>query len=108
MVQGDIFSRIQRRVGEEKQRVAAINGRVESARLKVKSIAGSTKATTVFSTAKYPAPRRLPDFKPIFWDMPPAGEPAVDESQQDRQFLPAETSTSTPRPPSRLRLWTPC
>ena len=55
----DIYNRVDKRLGEEKQRLSQINERVANCQRKVQSVKGTNKATTVFSTAKYPAPKSL-------------------------------------------------
>jgi hypothetical protein len=56
----DIYGRVEKRLGEEKLRVSKINSRISTCYKKVQVIKGTNKqATTVFSTAKYPAPKSL-------------------------------------------------
>ena len=55
----DIFGRVDKRLGEEQSRVSKINARINTCYKKVQLVKGSNKATTVFSTAKYPAPKSL-------------------------------------------------
>ena len=62
----DIFGRIDRRVNEERSRVASINTRVNVCQQKVQLVKGSNRATTVFSTAKFPAPKELPLYNSLF------------------------------------------
>ncbi len=69
-VQNSIFSRISNRVNEEKARLSAINKRVDSCNTKIQAISGSTKATTIFSSAKYPGQKVYRDFIPLFHDLP--------------------------------------
>jgi WAS protein family homolog 1 len=58
----DIFGKVEKRVVDERDRINKINTRVEECRKIVQSIRGSKKATTIFSTAKFPAPKVLPAY----------------------------------------------
>lgn len=62
----DVFNRIQSRINAEKDKIAGVVARVERAQGKVTEVgANTTRVTTIFSTAKYPAPKVLADFKRI-------------------------------------------
>jgi WAS protein family homolog 1 len=65
----DIFKRIEKRINDEKRRVDNIRSRVSTCKSKVDQVRGSTKATTVFSTAKFPAPKSLPSYPTLFGQM---------------------------------------
>lgn len=52
-----IFEKIESKISEEKQRVDKIKSRINVCKSKVNMVRGSTSATTVFSTAKFPAPK---------------------------------------------------
>ena len=65
----DIFNRIERRISDEKRRVDQIKTRVAVCKGKVTQVRGSKKATTVFSTAKFPAPKLLPLYPTLFSQM---------------------------------------
>lgn len=71
-------------VGQEKERIDGISGRLEIAKVhntlgqhqlmdalqnKVQRIAGSTKAIKVHSSAKYPAPAQLESYHPLYVDV---------------------------------------
>jgi WAS protein family homolog 1 len=56
----EIFQRIESRVNDEKNRLNQIKARVDVCGQKVQQIRGSNQAITVFSTAKFPAPKQLP------------------------------------------------
>ena len=71
----DAFSKVEKRVNDEKQRVTQINDRLNTCSSKVKAIVGSTKATTIFSTAKFPGPKHLPMFHSVFNQMSNVSEP---------------------------------
>ncbi len=62
----DIFSRVERRLKEERNRVSYINARVDVCQKKVLLVKGSNRATTVFSTSKFPAPKALPLYNSLF------------------------------------------
>ena len=65
----DIFGRIDRRINDERARVSSINNRVSTCQQKVQLVKGSNRATTVFSTAKFPAPKTLPLYNSLFNQM---------------------------------------
>ena len=60
-----LFTNIQR-ISDEKRRVDHIKARVGVCKSKVSQVRGSKKATTVFSTAKFPAPKLLPSYPTLF------------------------------------------
>ncbi len=62
----EIFTRIDTRINEEKTRVSSIKSRVNACEQKVQKIKGSNRAITVFSTAKFPAPKKLPSYPTLF------------------------------------------
>lgn len=62
----DIFGRIEKRISDERRRVDHIRSRVANCQNKVHQVRGSKKATTVFSTAKFPAPKTLPSYPTLF------------------------------------------
>ncbi|KJE90140.1 WAS family protein [Capsaspora owczarzaki ATCC 30864] len=64
----DVFNRITTRVAQNREQLVTLNNRVNVALAKISKIRGSTKATTVFSSAKYPAPETLDDYRPLFGD----------------------------------------
>ena len=55
-----VFSNITTRIAAEKTRLSTLNRKCQTCRGLITSLQGSTKAMTVFSTAKYPAPTKLP------------------------------------------------
>lgn len=66
-VANDIFNRISNRVGVERDKLAAINTRICVAQAKVDKLRSATsKATTVFSPPKYPAPKQLEPYRSMF------------------------------------------
>lgn len=62
----DVFTRIEKRIGEERKRVDQIKSRISSCKVAVDKVSGSARATTVFSTAKFPAPKMLPSYPTLF------------------------------------------
>lgn len=56
----EIFTKIDTRIDAEKTRISYIKSRVDVCQQKVKQIKGTSQAITIFSTAKYPAPKELP------------------------------------------------
>jgi WAS family protein 1 len=61
-VSSDVFSKIEKRVAENRDRIAAIDKRANVAMAKIEKIRGSRKAIRVFSSAKYPAPEKLEQY----------------------------------------------
>ncbi|KAL6045720.1 WAS protein [Balamuthia mandrillaris] len=68
----NVFTRISQRAAAERAKVEAVNRRLEAAKAKVQHIAGSTKAITVHSPAKYPAPEQLAQYLPLYGNQKPA------------------------------------
>ncbi len=62
----DIFNRMEKRISDERKRVNQIKSRVSTCKGKVDLVKGTNKATTVFSTAKFPAPKSLPSYPTLF------------------------------------------
>ena len=54
------------RLIDEQNRVKDINQRVHHCHVKIQQVKGSNKATTVFSTAKFPASKQLPKMPTLF------------------------------------------
>lgn len=62
----DIFARLSTRVKEERSRITSVCDRVVTAKARVDVIGqNQDKATTIYSSAKYPAPKILPDFNQL-------------------------------------------
>jgi WAS family protein 1 len=64
----EVFSRITSRVFTEKSKLEALSSRLSVAHSKVQQIVGTSKAITVFSSAKYPAPNKRADYVPLYTD----------------------------------------
>jgi len=56
----DIFGRLETKIAAERTRLSSITGRIAACQVKVEALRGSKNATTVFSTAKFPASKTLP------------------------------------------------
>ena len=63
-----IFTRISSRVQENSSDLGKLKTRLDTCRGKVEWVGQQNSATTVFSTAKYPAPEKLDDFKQLYTD----------------------------------------
>ncbi|CAH0483072.1 unnamed protein product [Peronospora belbahrii] len=100
-VVGDVFNRLMHKVSQEKERVAAVDARIQVCQAKVNALTArrtSNKPTTVFSTSRYPAPKNLPLSKTLFHDKPYAdAPPLVPDADDDTHFLPAEPLPSAQR-----------
>lgn len=64
-VSDDVFSKIEKRVAENRDRIVAIDKRANIAQAKIDKIRGSRKAIRVFSSAKYPAPEKLEQYTSV-------------------------------------------
>uniref|UniRef100_A0A7S3MFW6 WASH1 WAHD domain-containing protein n=1 Tax=Spumella elongata TaxID=89044 RepID=A0A7S3MFW6_9STRA len=84
----DIFNRIERRISDEKRRVDQIKTRVAVCKGKVTQVRGSKKATTVFSTAKFPAPKLLPLYPTLFSQMQELRSPYREVDEEVSYALP--------------------
>lgn len=62
----DVFGRIDRRVSDERKRLDSVKVRITGCKQLVAAVKGSNKATTVFSTSKFPAPKALPLYPTIY------------------------------------------
>ena len=62
----DIYNRIDKRIDNEKERLNVINNRIAICNSKVLLVRGSNKATTVFSTSKFPSSKSLPLYPTLF------------------------------------------
>ena len=92
---GNIFDRIGKRIEDENNRVKLVNERVLTCQNKVKHITGSNKATTIFSTAKFPAPKYLPP-PHTFFSKDISQIPLVyPEPEDDVYYAPAELKRSS-------------
>lgn len=64
-VSNDVFSKIEKRVEENRDRISAVGKRVNIAQARIDKIRGSKKAIRVFSSAKYPAPDKLEQYTSV-------------------------------------------
>ncbi|CAM9933333.1 unnamed protein product, partial [Ectocarpus fasciculatus] len=62
----DVFAAIGNKVQVERGRINEVNNRVSTCMSKIQLVKGSNRATTVFSTAKYPTPKELPQESTMF------------------------------------------
>lgn len=65
----EIFTRVDTRIEQERLRITQIKHRVAVCGQKVSQIKGSKQAITVFSTAKFPAPKSLPAYPTLFGEI---------------------------------------
>jgi len=100
----DAFGKIEKRVDDERSRVSGINSRLAVCGTKVKAIVGSKKATTVFSTAKFPGPKQLPLFHCLFNQLSSVSDPYREDD--DIYSLPHSTKTSVGNPELSAELLT--
>lgn len=73
----DVFGKIEKKVEAHRAKVISVNNRLNVAKAKVEKIVGSRKATQVFSSAKYPGPKKLNSFDILYGD--------TDESRVSRK-----------------------
>ena len=72
LVVNSIFTKVLDRVATEKSRIEGITNRLNTASNRVEYIKTlGNKATTIFSSAKYPAPEELDNYTPIYKEQPP-------------------------------------
>lgn len=62
LISQEIFQRIDIRITEEKNRITTMKQRIKRCNDIVDRLRGRNSAITVFSTAKYPAPKELPAY----------------------------------------------
>eukprot|EP00428_Durinskia_dybowskii_P067902 CAMPEP_0170366450 /NCGR_PEP_ID=MMETSP0117_2-20130122/6424_1 /TAXON_ID=400756 /ORGANISM="Durinskia baltica, Strain CSIRO CS-38" /LENGTH=611 /DNA_ID=CAMNT_0010621039 /DNA_START=39 /DNA_END=1874 /DNA_ORIENTATION=- len=89
----DIFGRIERRISDERTRIDHVKNRVKSCKHKVEQVRGSNKATTVFSTAKFPGPKDLPAYPTLFSQIHEMRSP-FREVDEEVQYLPPHPAYS--------------
>lgn len=70
-VADDIFNRISNRVAENRDQLTAINNRINTCQAKVDKLRHRSKATQVYATPKYPAPRNLSEYTSLFCNVNP-------------------------------------
>ncbi|XP_066262358.1 WASH complex subunit 1 [Euwallacea similis] len=66
----DIFSRVNKRLDKNTEKLSSISKRIDVAASKVQLLKADTKAKTVFSSSKYPAADINKDYVSIFSDSP--------------------------------------
>eukprot|EP01039_Chlorochromonas_danica_P009125 gene9125-10074_t len=85
----DMFSRIDNRVKDENLRLQNVKHRVSHCQLKVQKVKGSNQAITIFSTAKFPGPKKLPPVGTLFNQSTIVNTPYRDVLD-DITYLPAD------------------
>ena len=75
-------------------RVAGINDHITTCVSKVNSVRGITKATTIFSSARFPGPRYPRDFRSLYFDRLSPVDPAYPEPEDDKFYSLAEHNES--------------
>lgn len=85
--------RLETRIKEERDHLAHINARTAVCYGKVNSVRGSNKATTVFSTAKYPGPKKCTGVASTFVD-PSEISPPFPEPDDDTHYSPSQPEVS--------------
>lgn len=89
-----VFLKISSQVKLEKERISRMNERARVCHSKIQQLRGTNKATTVFSTAKYPNPKDLPQHATMFSIMGEAVDSPYPDINDDVRYLPAETKES--------------
>lgn len=92
----DVYEKVANRVKVENDRVARTRQRLAIAKEKLEIIKGNERATTVFSPAKYPAPKTLDDFVPMYNSINPLSRIVHPDYDLDEEV---ETSTRGARRP---------
>ena len=94
----DVFAHIKERADVERERLQKVNDRIAACQGKINALRGSTKATTVFSTSKYPVSGKLPALKTLFHDRHFADVPPLGEMPDDSvHFQPPESTVGQSR-----------
>mmetsp|Transcript_991 Transcript_991/g.1266 ORF Transcript_991/g.1266 Transcript_991/m.1266 type:complete len:516 (-) Transcript_991:213-1760(-) len=89
-----VFGNIAEKVGNETSRLNDINSRLTTAQNGISSITGTTKATTVFSTSKFPAPKNLQDYCVLHVGNPGSLGKAYPEADESKEYTVAEMAGS--------------
>eukprot|EP00613_Pedinella_sp_CCMP2098_P035878 CAMPEP_0171804314 /NCGR_PEP_ID=MMETSP0991-20121206/74012_1 /TAXON_ID=483369 /ORGANISM="non described non described, Strain CCMP2098" /LENGTH=312 /DNA_ID=CAMNT_0012416613 /DNA_START=31 /DNA_END=965 /DNA_ORIENTATION=+ len=92
-----VFENIEAKVGEEASKLDDVNARLSKAQNGIVGISGGRgKATTVFSTAKFPAPKILPDFSRLHVGDYSAslGVKPYAEAEEEKQYNVADMQMS--------------
>mmetsp|Transcript_11472 Transcript_11472/g.24046 ORF Transcript_11472/g.24046 Transcript_11472/m.24046 type:complete len:460 (-) Transcript_11472:387-1766(-) len=92
-----VFERIGKRADDEAARLSSVNGRISTANTKIATVASSRSKlpTIVYSTAKYTAAKKLPDFTSLYHDRTKDDGGVVHpESEDDVVYQLAERKVS--------------
>ncbi|EGD73002.1 hypothetical protein PTSG_04711 [Salpingoeca rosetta] len=65
-VVNNVFNHISEAIDSNKKDLVDVNNRINLARAKVQKMVGSSMATTVYASAKYPGPAKLEPLPPLF------------------------------------------
>lgn len=107
-VANDIFNRISFRVGENRDQLTSLNNRINVAQAKIDKLrSSSTKATRVFATPKYPAPKSLSHYQSVFHGVDPELHKVRKSRANFTSRVPEvtrETLNSKRKPPYVLKL----
>lgn len=79
----------------ERNRLQLVNSRVATCLSKIQMVKGTNRATTVFSTAKYPAPKELPQQSTMFSILGEEIDSPYPDIIDDVHYLPAEPKKSS-------------
>lgn len=82
------MNRLESRVADEKARLTNINARTAVCLGKVNSVRGSNKATTVFSTAKFPGPKKCNPSPSTFVDPEEFPSPFLEPDDDTHYSIP--------------------
>jgi hypothetical protein len=85
----DIFGKVEKRVMDERNRINQINSRVDACKKVVDSIRGKQTATTIFSTAKFPAPKKLPAYPTLLSQVANMPDPHRDVEDDVAYYPPS-------------------
>ena len=94
-VLSEMFTRVGKRVDTERERLKAINVRVDRCQAKVGAISQRrSKATTIFSNARYPGVAECVDYQPLCHDLKYMEEPELLPGDEERncRYLPADSA----------------
>ena len=107
-VANDIFNRISSRVAENRDQLTGLNNRINVAQAKIDKLrTSSTKATRVFATPKYPAPKSISHYQSVFHDVHPGMHRVQKAKANFTSRVPEVTQealTAKRKPPYILKL----
>lgn len=89
----DVYKKVEKRVGDEQDRINQINTRVSSCKSMIDKVRGKQTATTIFSTAKFPAPKKLPAY-PTLLSKVTVMDPPHRDAEDDTVYYPGMAKQS--------------